>query len=143
MWFKINKLSLNVEKTVFMVFTNAQKKYDSNIVTNKIMLDGKPVVQVQSTRFLGVHINEHLNWINHIKQVENKISKTCGILTKLKHTLQKPVLLSIYNTLFLPYLHYCAIIWAGSSLNKLDRILKIQKRAIRNISQTDSKAHTA
>ena len=126
-----------------MVFTSVKKKYDSDIIKNKIMFDGKPIVQVHSTKFLGIHITEHLSWLNHIQQVENKISKICGVLSKLKYVLPKNVLLSLYNTLLLPYLEYCAIIWAGSSPNQMEHIFKIQKRAVRNICMTDARAHTA
>ena len=142
-WFKVNKLSLNVDKTVFMVFTSARKKYDVNAVTSKIKFDNKPILQVSTTKFLGVHINEHLSWVNHINQVENKISKTCGILAKLKYYLPQTVLLKIYNALLLPYLQYCAIIWGSSSHNVLNNILIIQKRAVRNICMRDVRAHSA
>ena len=126
-----------------MVFTSARKKYDVNAVTSKIMFDDKPILQVSTTKFLGVHMNEHLSWVNHINHVENKISKTCGILTQLKYYLPQSVLLQIYNALLLPYIQYCAIIWGNSSHNVLNNILTIQKRAVRNICMRDARAHTA
>jgi len=92
-----------------MVFTSARTKYDANVVDNRILLNDKPLQQVYITKFLGVYINEHLNRADHIHQVKSKISKTSGILTKLKYLLPQSVLLTIYNTLFLPYLQCCAI----------------------------------
>jgi len=129
-YFKVNKLSLNVDKTVFMVFTSARKKKnDANVVDNRILLiNDKPLQQVSSTKFLGVYINKHLNWADHIHQLEIKISKTCGFLSKLKYLLPQSVLLTIYNTLCLPYLQYCAIIWSGSINILFKDILTIQKR---------------
>jgi len=85
--FKVNKLSLNVDRTVFIVFTSARQKCDANVVYNRILLNDKPLQQVSTTKFLGVYINEHLNWADHIHQVNSKISKTCIIPGKLKYLL--------------------------------------------------------
>jgi len=58
--FKVNKHSLNVDKTVFMVFTSARKKYDANVVDNRILLNDKPLQQVFTTQCIRVYINEQL-----------------------------------------------------------------------------------
>jgi len=58
-YFEVNKLSLNVDKTVFMVFISARKKYDANVVDNRILLNNKPLQQVSTTKCLGVYIKEH------------------------------------------------------------------------------------
>ena len=81
-WFIANKLSLNLSKTNFIIFT--KRKYDRSSVSNKITFDGGAIHQVSSTKFLGVQIDEHLTWSDHIQSVADKISKTCGILSKLK-----------------------------------------------------------
>jgi len=98
------------------------QKYDANFVDNRILLNDKPLQQVSTKTFLRLYINEHLNWADDTHQVKIKISKTCGILIKLKYLLPQSVLLTIYNNLCLPYLQYCAIIWAGSSINILKDI---------------------
>jgi len=59
-YFKVYKLSLNLDKTVFMVFISERKKHDANVVENRILLKDKPVQQVSTTNFLdkisrGVH----------------------------------------------------------------------------------------
>jgi len=99
---------MNVYKTVFMVFTSARTKYNANVVDNRILLNDKPLQQVSTTKFLEVkaYINEHLNCADYIHYVKSKISKTCGILTKLKYLLPPYVLLTIYNTQCLPCLQY-------------------------------------
>jgi len=118
---------LNISKTNCIVFTGLRKKYDVNCIANKITFNGHIIKQTHSTKFLGVYIDQHLNWLDHVHQVENKISKTCGILSKLKYKLPKSILLAIYNSLILPYLHYCTLIWACGSQNKLKKLLIIQK----------------
>ena len=72
-WFIANRISLNVAKTKCIIFCNSNKYYDSNLVT--IILSGHVIVQIQHAKFLGVYIDERLNWHEHIKQVSGKISK--------------------------------------------------------------------
>jgi len=110
---------------VLIVFTSARTKYNAHFVDNRILLNDKPLQQVSTKIFLGVYINEHLNWADHIHQVQRKISTTYSILTKLKYLLPQSVLLTIYNTLCLPYLQYCAIIWASNNIILKD-LLTIQ-----------------
>ena len=70
-WFIANKLSLNLSKTNFIIFT--KRKYDRFSVSNKITFDGRAIHQVSSTKFLEVQIDE--------QSAADKISKTCGILS--------------------------------------------------------------
>jgi len=142
-WFQTNRLSLNVNKTNFIIFTSPQKKYDLNIVTDQILINGTLIKQVQSIKFLGVYLDQHLNWTTHIDSITGKISKTCGILNKLKYRLPKAILLTIYQSLILPYLQYCAIVWANCSSTKLNSILILQKRAVRAICRIQRLAHSA
>jgi len=91
------------------------------------MLNGIALEQVKCAKFLGVYIDEHLSWDNHIQEVACKVSRNAGILRKLKFTLRQTCLLLLYNSLVLPYLHYCSIIWGCSSPNKLKSLTVLQK----------------
>ena len=53
------------------------------------------------------------------------------------------LLLLIYNTLILPYLQYCATVWANCNHSKLNSLFIIQKRAVRNICKLKYLTHTA
>ena len=74
---------------------------------------------------LGITINNKLNWNSHINKVTNKISKTVGILNKLRSFLPSGVLQTIYNTLVLPHMIYGILVWGRHT----KVIHKIQKRA--------------
>ena len=63
-WFSLNKLSLNVSKTNFMVFSNRNIVCNVNITINNCVIE-----RVHSTKFLGVIIDEKLNWKEHIQKV--------------------------------------------------------------------------
>ena len=77
-WLKQNKLSINHKKTQFIVFS-----YRKNIVMRDIKFGSDLVKQTNSTKFLGIQIDEHLKFDKQINSLCNKISKTVGILFKL------------------------------------------------------------
>ena len=93
------------------------------------------------TKFLGVFINENLNWSNHINYILTPISRNVGVLHKLKYYLSNKILFMLYNTLILPYISYCNIIWANSKTNT-QPLLLLQKKAIRICSDAGYRDHS-
>jgi len=70
-WFNVNKLGLNSGKTNYILFHSVRKKASSNV----ILINNKPLKQLESTKFLGVIIYSHLSWKDHITFITNKISR--------------------------------------------------------------------
>ena len=125
-WFKLNKLSLIIKKTNYILFCSGNKKIDNkglDILTDKAKID-----QVTKTIFLSVAITDNLNWNEHIKIISCKISKNIGILFKIRHYLDRETLMTPYNTLILPYLEYCNIIWSNGNSIYLQQLFQKQKR---------------
>lgn len=139
-WFRINKLSLNISKTNFILFRSHRKPIpQSNI---NILIDGNIVPQVTCTKFLGVYIDQHLNWSEHIKIISMKIAKNIGVLNRLASYVPNNVLLNLYYSLIYPYLAYCNIVWASNYNYRLQKLIILQKRAIRVIARVSPKSHT-
>ena len=76
-WFKANKLSLNLKKTKFMVFKPRQKRSICNFQIS--ILDNQNIVKVKKTNFLGVILDENQTWKSEISHVANKVAKSIGI----------------------------------------------------------------
>ena len=93
-------------------------------------------------KFLGIEIDNKLKFHNHIKNLCNKLSKTTGILYRLKNVVPTFVLINLYYSLVYPYLCYCNIVWGGTYNSALDQVFKLQKRIIRIINNADYLAHT-
>ncbi len=140
LWFKVNKLSLNVDKTNYIIFKNrhSNRLYDDI----HILIDGNEIDKVSHTKFLGVYVDECLTWQKHNTYVTNIVSKYSGILFRLKYTLPFRTLFSLYNTLVLPHLYYCNIIWADSNNCNLNTILVKQKRIVRLCTNSGWLAHS-
>ena len=79
-----------------------------------------------------------LSLINYIR---NKIAKNVGILKRLKYRLPGKLLNTLYNTLILPYLNYCNIIWANNKSSRLQPLFKLQKRSMRIINNSPYNTH--
>ena len=76
-WFKVNKLSLNVKKTIYIIFHNKSKKIGK---IPEIVIDNFKINSVTSSKFLGVIVNENLTWTDHIETIRKKISKNVGLI---------------------------------------------------------------
>ena len=131
-WFKANKLSLNIKKTHYIIFGNRSKAcFESNF---HIVIESNTLERVPFTKFLGVFVDEDLNWKCHASQIALKISKNIGVINRIKYLLTCDALLSLYYTMIHPYLLYCNIIWGGASQLALHRLTVLQKRAVRMIA---------
>lgn len=93
---------------------------------------------VSNYSILGITINEFLQWKPHETILANKISKSVGILCKLKHMIPKNIRILIYNTLVSSHFNHGILIW-GFQCN---RLIKLQKQAIRHITLSKYNAHT-
>ena len=134
-WLVANKLSLNVSKTRYMIFHFPQRKLNLNI---NLSIDNILIERTTQFDFLGLMIHENLNWNAHINKISNKLSRIIGTLKRLHNYLPTQGLLLIYNSLFLPHLNYSILAWGHSC----DRVIKLQKKAIRLVSSSSYFAHT-
>ena len=141
-WYKVNGLRINIEKTNFMHFAPLNKQYDKNLLTLKFVDSLEPLKQVHSARFLGVNIDDKLSWSLHINDIALKISRITGVMSKLKFVLPSKVLLLLYNSLILPHLQYGNMLWINASNTLLNRLHLLQKRVIRIVAKSHYLAHT-
>ena len=151
-WFRANKLSLNVSKTNYIHFARKRHKTQSP----QLKIDETVIHPVENTKFLGVIIDKNLSWKDHITKTTTQISRNVGILRKLRNTLPANILFTLYNTLILPYISYSNIAWAitdntfdinhcpwtSPNSTKLDKLFKLQKKALRIINNANFNSHT-
>ena len=83
-------------------------------------------------------IDENLTWKNHVNMITSKLSKIIGILHRLKYMYPKHILLTIYNSLFIPRVNFGSLVWGTT----FERITKLQKKTIRTITHSHYIAHT-
>ena len=137
-WLRANRLSLNIDKTNFMVF----KPRFKNCTGVSITIDNTPIQKVTHTKFLGVIIDDKLSWSQHISHIRNKIAKSLGIILKARKVFTKNTLLSLYNTLVYPYLCYCIHVWGSTYGVHLADLIVLQKKIVRIICGVPPRTHS-
>ena len=93
-----------------------------------VLLDQKTYI-----KYLGRLIDSNLTWKYHISYITSKISKTIGVIARLRHFVPSSTLLTLYRSLVSPYLLYGLTVWGQAPQIYLNQILVLQKRALRLI----------
>lgn len=121
-WCKKNDLILNGEKTVYMNIFNRKPIPDNFTLRQSINFSEK-------TKFLGIHIDQHLSFEHHIQHVCSKLNSAFYAILKLKHTLDEGGLLSVYYALAYSFMADNVMTWGSSSWR--GRVFIGQKRILR------------
>ena len=108
-----------------MIFRKPQKQIKLPIVK----INGIQNECVDNFNFLGVIIDKNLTRKNHLNKVSNKIVRIIGIMNKLKFTLPQNILINIYNSLIIPHINYCILLWGSES----NRVLNYKKSSTNNM----------
>ena len=136
-WLKVNRLSLNVKKTHYMVFSNTKVKSD-NI---ELKIEGETISEVSKTKFLGVIIDNRLNWQHHINYISCKVAKGIGIVMKLRKVLDNASLRRLYYAF--PSMMYCNHVWGNACSVYLNKLVVLQKKVIRIMAGVKPRTPTA
>ena len=139
-WSRANRISLNVAKTETILFHSCRTK-----ITKKLnfRISGQKIKTKAQTKYLGVILNEHLNFKKQIETVKQKLARAIGVLARLRHYVPKKILKSIYYAIFDFNMKYGCQIW-GQNLNtllSLRDIEKLQNKAIKIINFKTGSLH--
>ena len=121
-----------------MIFSSKQRILKTTEIPS-VIINRMPIERVTCFTFLGVIIDSNLTWSHHINYISNKLTRICGVLSRLKHYVPVLILKIIYNSLFLSHLNYGITAWG---FNVGPRIKTMQKKAIRFISNAKYNSHT-
>ena len=137
-WLKGNKLSLNVAKTNCMLIVTKQKhsylKYRNENL--HLTMRSKELEVIQKNKYLGVVIDNSLNWKEHIKSVSAKVSKAIGFLRHAKAFLPQETLKALYTVVVGPHFRYCCSVWRCAGSTEINQLQKLQHRAARILTNS-------
>ena len=136
-WIRANKLSLNLKKTKYMLFTNSVEALRTNIIFDDTLLE-----RVSHIKFLGITVDDKLSWRPHIINISTIISRNIGIINRLKSHIPMSSLLTLYFSLILPYLNYGLLAWGSAHQTLLDKLLLLQKKVLRIICGVPPRSHS-
>ena len=130
-WLVANKLTHNVLKSKFMLISKIRKIFDCDFRLN---LNGVPLQRCSEYKYLGVYIDDKLNWKRHIQHVCDKLSKVCGYFSKLRRCTGLKTMRMIYNALVFSHLKYCNIAWGGANATILKPLVTLQNRIVKTMA---------
>jgi hypothetical protein len=140
-WFMCNKLSLNIKKSLYMVFKSKTKIFDHDL--NYLVLGNDVIKYVDHCKFLGIWLDQHITWKHHIEKLSNKLNSSLYMLNQVKFILPKKALRILFNSYITSHISYGLPIW-GPMCSKmyLKRISTLHKKGIRAVANGAARAHT-
>lgn len=131
-WLKTNRLSLNIDKTCYMIFThNSYKTHECSIKIRDC-----PLTYVRATKFLGITIDDRLSYNEHLTILTKQLSRVRGLLLKLSNFVPAVVLRKLYYALFFSRLVYGCSVWGGSGITNINKVHRINSSAIKVITRS-------
>jgi len=130
-WMRQNRLSLNANKSEFMVISLSRHymisifKIQSLNELKEIKVNQKTIGRVTRTKYLSLKIDEYLSWKDQYIQVKAKVKGGLSALQRLKDILPQSKLAAVYRALIESHLRYGTIIWGCISDSKLDTVITV------------------
>ena len=102
-WLNANRIALNVPETEVILFKTKHKPCDTDL---RLKLCRKRLYKTKYLRYLGIKIDENLNWKIHIHDLASKLNRANAVLAKLRHFVNGEILRSTYFAMFHSHLNY-------------------------------------
>ena len=131
-WLAHNKLSLNIDKIVYITFGIYCDSVPHNI---HLRIDNRLLKRVEHCKYLGVNIDFNMRWNIHIDYIINKTKYLLFVFSKLSRFLQTDTLMMLYYALFHSVASYGILVWGGAYNNNLSRLQRLQNRLLKIASK--------
>lgn len=126
-WLTKNNLKINLKKTIVVNFRQRLNNHQNS----NVHYQNNKLLNAKNTRFLGLVVDEQLNWKAHIDELCKKLSSSSYALFKLARVVNDSALLTAYHGMAASLLRYGIVFWGNSSHK--DKVFKVQKRCIRSM----------
>ena len=133
-WLRLNKLTLNIQKTIFITFGNY---CDSVPGTINIKINNQLINRVNEAKYLGIYFDSNMKWNKHIEYLINKTKYLIFIFTKLSKFMDKSTLNMIYYALFNSVISYGITAWGGAYQNNIQLLQSVQTRILKIINKNN------
>ena len=129
-WCLFNRLSININKTEVVIFTNRDLD-----IAPQIKLNNVPIKVVDTFKYLGVFFDSHFKFNIHVTELCKKLSRYCGISFRLKNKLNLHTARTFYYAYFYSTVSYCIAAWGGLLIcsHRGDKLCRLQDRMVKNL----------
>ena len=134
-YFRINKLTLNLNKTVCVLFQ--KNKTCPNKI--KLQLDTHTISNSPETKFLGMTLNQNLSWSSHVNQLILKLNRNLNMLKFGRNMMTQECKLLVYHSHLESHIQYGILLWGNGATNtQINRIQKIQNKALQYVTNKNN-----
>ena len=127
-WLNVNRLSLNIDKTNFVIFHPFNKPLKQHIT---LKINKRAIGEEKYVKYLGVLIDSTLSWNAHIDNLSKKIARSLGVMFKIRPLVTPAILKNIYYSLVYPHLLYAIQVWGSAFDTNLNKLIVLQKKIVR------------
>ena len=133
-WCDLNKLSINIKKTNYMIVKSPKKKSENINIRLPNKYGNSDIIEKRDhIKYLGVLLDEQLSWKHHIAYVCSRIPRNTGIFSKLRHYMSLALLKQLYYSLVYPYISYASLAWGSEFKTQIKKVQTKQNTVIRTI----------
>ena len=134
-WLTKNKLALNAKKCEFLLLGSRKRIKDA--VVPDVTIRARKIQRVSCLRYLGVMIDEHLDWSTHVETLSNKIVRDIYLLKRIKQFIGQRIALLFYKSVIQSKFDYCDIVWGNVGKGFARKLQILQNRALRTVMGVD------
>ena len=138
-WLCANRLSLNIDKSNYVLFYPPQRNIQR--FSFSLSINNHQLKREYCIKYLGLMIDSNLNWKKQVASVLKKVRRGIGILSKIRHYITIDILKSLYYALIYPFLIYGLIAW-GNTYNTTLQPIYILQKAVRVITFSSFDHHS-
>ena len=121
-WFAVNRLTLSISKTNYILFGKRVPSRDFFIHIRNVNIE-----RIRVVTFLRMYVDDLHNWNGDTKYVKSKLSKSLGVMYRCRLLLNRSSMHILYCSLFLPYLTHCVEIWGNTYPIHINGIILLPK----------------
>ena len=130
----VNRLSLNIAKTKFLMFHPYNKPMKQKIT---LKIHKKAISETEYIKYLGIMVDSTLSWNIHIDKISKTISRATGLLYKIRPFINNKILKMLNYSLVYLHRNYVTEVWGSADSIHLNRIFILQKRIVRMLTLND------
>ena len=127
----LNKLHINMTKCCYIHFK--PKSLPPADTALQLKIEDFPIKKVDSTKFLGVVIDEKMSWEPHVTALRRKLSYASATLYRIRDSVPDVLHRDLYHTLFESHLTYCISVWGGANKGVMAKAWTAQKHCVRTL----------
>ena len=128
LWCEANKLSVNADKTKYMVIRHTKAPYEPNFIVKE-----NKISTVHQYEYLGKLLDDKLSMNNYPDNMWKKANSKLGILSKIRRFISEKTAVRTYKTMIRPHLDYIDFVVESGSADRIQRLDNLKKKAIRRI----------